>query len=305
MGMSFPDFLIIGAGKSGTTSLYYHLKAHPQVFVPEVKETNFFALAGEKLLNPDEDPDEMNYYPWSVTQWEEYQNLFSKAKAAQVKGEVSPMYLYHPNAVSNIQKYAPNAKLIAILRQPAERLYSRYQHLARDNRKPTENFEDALIPGNIWWKRNDLVQEGFFYNHLSKYYKAFPENQIKVFLYEELRDNPSMVMKSIYQFIGVDENFKPELKTQYNASGEIKNKLLDNFIGRKSGLLSTLKKAFPGGYNSLKQNRMLKKTLNSFRNKNLIKVDLTPESKAKITGLYKEDILKLQDLLKKDLSKWL
>jgi len=305
MHTSFPDFIIIGAGKSGTTSLYYQLKQHPEVFIPEVKETNFFALQGEKLLSVEEDPDEMNYYPWSITEWDAYVKLFSKARSGQIKGEVSPMYLYHPNTIQNIKTYAPSVKIIAILRQPAERLYSRFQHLARDNRKPTENFEDALIEGNIWWQRNDLVQEGFFFKHLSKFYASFDPKQIKVFLYDDLKENPLKVIQSIYNFIGVEDSFQPELKTLYNASGEIKNKTLDKFIGRKSYIFSMVKNTFPGGYKLLKQNRFLKKKVNAARNKNLNKIPLSTESKSKVTALYNEDIEKLQNLIQRDLSSWM
>lgn len=305
MPTSFPDFLVIGAGKSGTTSLYYHLKQHPKVFVPEVKEPNFFALNGETLKNASDDPDEMNYYPWAVTDWEKYRQLFKDAGTEQVKGDVSPMYLYHPDTITNIKKYAPDAKLIAILRQPAERLYSRFQHLARDNRKPSEHLEDALIKGNIWWKRNDLVQEGFFYKHLSRFYEHFPKEQILVFLYDDLKNEPDAVVRKIYKFIGVDDNFQPDLTMRYNKSGEIKNKFLDKLIGRKSVIFKSLKTVFPGGYNSLKKNQALKKTINSFRNKNLAPVPFSKESKSRITDIYREDIKQLETLLERDLSSWL
>lgn len=307
MSKSFPDFLVIGAGKSGTTSLYYHLKQHPEVFVPEVKEPNFFALEGEKIVSgKGDDPDEMNYYPWAITNYNDYKALYKDAKPGQVKGDVSPMYLYHPNSIKNIKKYAPEAKLIAILRQPAERLYSRFQHLSRDNRKPTDNFEDSMIRGNIWWERNDLVQEGFFYQHLSRYYEHFPKEQILVFLYDDLKINPEEVVRKIYNFIGVSPDFLPDLKFQYNISGEVKNKQLDNLIGRKSFLLKTIKGLAPGGYAFLKKNQSLKKVLNKWRNKNLTPVPLKNEVKKKVTNdIYKEDILNLQDLLDRDLNSWL
>src|SRR5690606_26127042 len=170
-----PDFLLIGAGKCGTTSLHYYLQQHPQIFMSAVKEPNFFALEQAQAVNPEEDLQQFFHYPWAVKNLEAYKALFASAESNQLKGEASTMYLYMPEAPQRIKYYVPEVKLIAVFRQPAERLYSRYLHLARENRLPSRDFKDALDKTSIWWQRNDLVKEGFYYKHLSRYFYLFPK----------------------------------------------------------------------------------------------------------------------------------
>jgi len=229
-----PNFMIIGAGKSGTTALYEYLAEHPDVYMSPVKETNFFALEGEKMVDPKDDPEQMFHYPWSVTNWEDYVKLFDGVETEKAIGEVSPMYLYSEEAAFRIKERFPDMKLIVILRNPVDRLYSRFMHLARENRKPTNRFEDALDRETIWWRRNDLVKEGFYHNHLQKYYGLFDKDQIKVILYDDFKSDPLKEVQNIYEFIGVNGWHEPDFNTEYNVSGLIKNPVIDRLIGQKS-----------------------------------------------------------------------
>lgn len=301
-----PDFLIIGAGKSGTTSLYYYLKQHPQVFMSEVKEPNFFALEGKKLLSKEEDKEEVNFFPWAVTQLEDYKNLFKEAKPGLLKGESSTMYLYMDQAPDKIKSYVPGVKMIAIFRQPAERLYSRYLHLARDNRMTGDDFQKVFDKNSIWWKRNDLIQEGFYYRHLSRYYQSFPKENIKIFLYEDLIKKPDETIKAIYTFLGLENNFKPDMSMKFNESGIIKNKFMDGIVGRQSPIKEAIKKMLPGVFAKVKSSYAVKNIVNKLRKANLERPPLDPVMKKRLTEeVYKEDILKFQELIQRDLSHWL
>ncbi len=126
----WPHFLVIGAGKSGTTSLHEYLKQHPQIFMAR-KEPNFFAYEN---LDPStlDDPDDREHYAQSFVSPESYLNLFAEAREGQLRGEVSNTYISKDGAWANIQRRLPEVKLIAILRHPAKRLFSRYTHLLRD-----------------------------------------------------------------------------------------------------------------------------------------------------------------------------
>jgi len=301
-----PNFMVIGAGKSGTTSLYEYLKSHPEVFMSPVKETNFFALEGVKMIDPKNDPAQMFHYPWSITNYDAYCSLFEKAKSEKAIGEVSPMYLYSPKAALAIKEMLPDIKLIVILRQPVERLYSRYLHLARENRLPSADFKDALNRNNIWWKRNDLVQEGMYGKHLNEYFKIFPKKQIKVFLYEQLVTDPRSVVEEIYNFIGVDPTYLPKLDDKHNISGFIKNKSLDHLIGQQSIVKETISKLSPQLMASIKSNKFVHKTIIKWRNKNLERPSLSKSLKFEMTtDIYSGDIIELQNLTGKDLSHWL
>lgn len=302
----FPDFIVIGAGKSGTTSLDHYLAAHPSIYMSPVKEPNFFALEGFEIPSTEEDPEKLFHYPQAITNKDEYLQLFDGAKKSELLGEVSPMYLYAEKAPQRIFDYNPDTKLIAILRQPADRLYSRYLHLARQSDTPTAHFSDALDDSTIWWRRDDLVQEGFFFRGLSRYYELFPKENIKVYLYEDLKKSQEEVVKSMFEFLNVDGSFTPDMSVQFNQSGIIKNKLMDSFVGQKSIFKRAIEKVSPRLYESIKKSNTLQKVVQGARMKNLDRPPIEDEIKRELTQkVYKEDILKLQALIGRDLSAWL
>jgi hypothetical protein len=301
-----PNFIIIGAGKSGTTSLYHYLKSHPEVFMSPVKETNFFALKDEPIVDPKDDPDQMYHYPWSIRNWEDYRALFKPACDAKAIGEVSPMYLYSKKAAEGIKETLPGIKLVVILRNPVDRLYSRFLHLARENRLPSDDIKDALDRDSIWWRRNDLVQEGFYHKHLSVYFENFNPTQIKIFLYDELQNNPVKLVQELFTFIGVDPTFSPDLKTSHNVSGFIKNRTIDQLIGQNSLVKKKLQHVSPIIANSLRKSARIKKVINQLRVRNLDRPSLPKEVKNQLLeNIYKNDLILLQELIQKDLSKWL
>ena len=302
-----PDFLVIGAGKSGTTSLDKYLNQHPQIFIPKKKEPNFFGYENMKEEDFDGDQEEIDHFRNSVTTLDRYLKMFENAKPDQLRGETSNTYMYHEQAPFRIKYYNPDMKLIAVLRQPAGRLYSRFMHLARENRTPTEEFAACLDRDSIWWRRNDLIKEGFYFKNLSKFYELFPHENIRVYLYEDLQDKPLEVMKDIYGFLGVDTSFQPDTSIRYNESGLIKNKFLDKIYGQ-GGILSKAAKAILP--NSVLQrvsgNLLINKRLLEIRRKNLARPGMDPVIRKKLTHeVYGDDIRQLQNLIKRDLSHWL
>lgn len=270
-----PDFLIIGAGKSGTTSLEFYLKQHPAIFLPEIKEPNFFAY--EMYKDEDfEDQSTKEHYRSSVTSYSDYIKLFKNAEVNQIIGEISNIYLYSPHAIERIKYYLPEVKLIAILRQPAERLFSRYTHLLRVDKPPSKSFEDIFDEDSIWWKRPDLIQEGFYGKHLAEYFNNFNPSQIKVFLFEDLRNNPDHLLKEMADFIGADDSFNFQTGTQFNKSGKVKNKWVNKLIGHESIIMSALKKVVPQIYQGIKENTLLKGVVENMRSGNIQQMNLPP-----------------------------
>ncbi|HEX9660552.1 MAG TPA: sulfotransferase [Rhodothermales bacterium] len=140
--MRLPDFLVVGAAKSGTTSLYHLLRQHPDVFMSAVKEPGFFALKNRDLQF--NGPGDMNAIGrCSVNSLETYTALFDEAGSGVAAGEASNIYLYSPEAPPAIKAAIPNVKLIAMLRDPVERAFSAYLMMLRDNRE-TLPFKLAL-----------------------------------------------------------------------------------------------------------------------------------------------------------------
>ncbi len=189
--MTLPNFLIIGAAKSGTTSLYVYLMQHPEIYMSPVKETHFFSFDSEsKMTKGPGDPIHK-----AITDFNEYQALFDGVTDEKAIGEASTSYLYRPEAPGRIHKILPDAKLIAILRNPADRAFSAYMHVVRDERETAKDFAEALSyeenrKAAGWEPIWHFTSVGHYYEHLKRYYDLFHPDQIKVYLHEDLNDHP-------------------------------------------------------------------------------------------------------------------
>ncbi len=305
MQRRFPDFLIIGAGKSGTTSLDNYLKQHPGIFIPEKKEPNFFAY---KTLKREEFADNKifcEHYDNSVTNLEDYLYLFEYATRSQIIGETSNVYLHHPSAAEQIKKYIPDVKIIVLLRDPSERLYSRYLHLARDGRLLGNDIDGFFNRDSIWWKRADLIPEGFYYKNLSKFMSHFRRDQLHVILYDDFISDVEGTFYKLFSFLDVDVSFVPNTAIRYNQSGFIKNKFVNQFISGDGKVLKAINRLFPAFYQYAKQNKYVFSFLNKMKLKNLERPILDSVLKKRITEeIYGEDINALASYLDVNLSKW-
>lgn len=299
--MLIPNFLIIGCAKAGTTSLYYWLKQHPQIYMSPIKETNFFALEGE-ALNFHVGSIGERYLANCVTNLEAYQQLFEGVSQQIAIGEASPIYIYHPRAADNIHHYLPKAKLIVILRNPVERAYSNFLHHLREGVEPIIDFdkvielEEARIDKRWWWGFH-YVNVGFYYKQLKRYFERFDPSQIKIYLYEELEADSTGLVRNIFQFLEVDESFTPDTSTKYNVTGIPRNKLWHQFLTKPNVLRTFLGQLLP-----LKTRKRIGISL---KNQNLVKPRLSSEVRTRLIEIYREDILKLQDSIGRDLTDWL
>ena len=295
-----PNFLIIGAAKSGTSAIYHYLKQHPQIYMSPIKEPYFFAFEGEKLnfQGPGLTINES-----SIKEIESYRNLFQGVSDEVAIGEASTLYLYIPKAPTLIKQYVPNIKLIAILRNPVDRAYSSFMHLIRDQQEPITDFAQALKAEesriqNNWgflWRYQDI---GFYSVQLKRYFEKFDRSQIKVYLYDDFKNDPVSLLQDICSFLNVDENFMPDMSIKRNVSGVPKSRLLQNFLRKKpSPLKGVLKTFIPYSVGDKIRGYLL--------SKNLAKTELQPQVRKQLLQVYREDILKTQDLIGRDLSKWL
>lgn len=285
-----PNFFIIGAPKSGTTSLYAYLKQHPQVFMPAIKEPNFFSQSLAEVRSPE----------WRhIKELSEYEKLFNDVKDEQAIGEGSISYFACPQAPAMIYQYIPKAKLIAILRNPADRAYSAYTFSIQGGSENNRNFAQALkaeeekIPVNRFYKN-----VGFYATHLQRFYQQFPKEQIKIFLYEDLKNNRQQLLKDLYNFLEVDPNFTPKMDQQFNVTRKPKSRLLNNFLSKSNPLRNLLIKITPDKVRNM---------LNLYqRNLAGSKFPPIPEKiKIELLTEYRESILQLQDMINRDLSDWL
>lgn len=182
--MTKPNFLVIGAAKSGTTSLCAKLAQHPEIFVSDPKELNFFSH-DENYLDKG--------WPW-------YERFFENAGDAKAVGEGTPLYTYHavrPQAPARIAKDLPDARLIYMVRHPLERIESHWRQIVH-NGQTEDGFEDALR------SNPEYVDASKYWRQIQQYRKAFPDERILILYFEEFTRDPDAALRTCFEFLGVD-----------------------------------------------------------------------------------------------------
>lgn len=295
-----PNFFIVGAAKSGTTSMYYYLKQHPQVFMPEHrKESRFFSgLSPEQFPGPGR-----RYVEFAVISWEAYRQLFEASQAYLARGEACTTYLYcYDKTIPHIiDRLGPPVKIIIMLRHPVDRAYSNYLQHVRDGTEPL-TFEEALEAertrsGEGWWLGFRYRGQGCYYEPVRAYRKAFGSDRVHVVLFDEFGVDTARGVERVFQFLGVDDTFVPDLSMRYNPSGVPRYQALHRFVTEEHPVKSLFRWAVP--------RRLKVFLLNRYRQTSLDKPPLHPETRARLLAFYKEDTLQLQDLIQRDLSHWL
>jgi hypothetical protein len=224
-------------------------------------------------------------------------------------GEASPMYLYVPGTAERIRGYVPEAKMVAILRNPVDRAYSNYLHMVRDQREPLPTFEEALEAEqqrieDRWYVSWHYKQMGFYHEQLRRYLDIFEREQFRIYLYENFEEDAIGVLQDIFRFLGVDDSFVPDVSQRYNESGVHKSGLLRSlhtYLLKPGPLKSLLKPLVPTRF----RRKAVSRVVSGIRERNLVKPPFPPEVRARLVEDYREDILKLQVLLGRDLSNWL
>lgn len=293
----------MGAPKAGTSALYAYLSQHPQVYMSPVKEPHFFMIENEKVNF--QGPGDQDRFSRSVHQLGDYKNLFAGVTDEIAIGEASTTYLGSEKASRRIKKYIPEAKLIAILRNPVDAAYASFLHLIRDGNESIADFAKALAAEpertqNNWGLMWRYQQKGFYYQQLNPYFELFDRQQIKIFIYEEFERNPELVMKDMFAFVGVDPSFKVDMATKYNVSGMPKSQTLNKLLAQSNPLKESIKLLVPPKMRSKIYSKVRVWNLSNFK-----KPKMSEETRRQLTDSYRDDILKLQSLIQQDLSAWL
>lgn len=296
--MTLPSFLIVGAIKAGTTSLYHYLIQHPNVFLsPDVKESRF--LAG---LSLESNPEIAQYVP-AITVFDEYERLFSKATEHQVVGEVDPWYLYlYDQTIPRIKTFLGDfVRIIICLRNPVGRSYSHYYHVVKQGWE-TRSFEatfECVVAGNkCHWYERSFFEASLYYESVKAYIEAFGSDQVLIFLFDEFCSNPISVFQQICRFIGVDDHFIPNVSERANVGGLPRSKMLHYLLTRKSAALSVIKPLLPLDFRRNIRYKLINQNLRRYP-------PMSDVTRRRLIDFYREDVLKLQSLIERDLSAWL
>ena len=299
-----PNFLIIGAAKSGTTALWHSLRRHPQIYMSSRKHTRFFAYDAE-------DPEfqgpalEAEASPYSIKDVDAYHALFAGVGDETAIGEASHSYLYRPEAPGRIREYASGMKLIAMLRDPAERAFSHYRQMVRDRREHIPDFVRALEAeeGRVrdgWWPDFRYVGMGLYHDQLKRYFDLFEHDQIRVHLYEDFESNPQEVLRDIFRFLNVDTTHLPETAIRYNASGIPRSGIVHALLQKARLAKPAMERLLPE-----EQARRVLRAGSALHNRNLNRAKLSSQTRRTVTERYfADDILKLEGVIQRDLSAW-
>jgi hypothetical protein len=267
-----------------------------------VKETHFFSYK-DSPPNAKGPGDSVNR---AVTDMDTYLSLFDGAGNARAIGEASPTYLYNARAPQLIKEHIPNAKIIAILRQPADRAFSAFMHVVRDKRESIVDFAEALEheEGRIalnWGPIWHYIRVGYYYEQIKRFYELFEPEQIRVYLYDDFSAGPIEILQDIFRFLDVDDSFIPDVSVKANVSG----------IQRSQSLYWIIERLFtrPNPIRTVARQAIGEETrwrfTSSVRNRNIVRQSISPDLRRQLTELFREDILHLQELLNRDLSGWL
>lgn len=289
-----PDFFVIGAYRSGTTSLYRYLRQHPQIFLPLEKEPNFYAVDG----NPDASPVLQSR---AITTRVGYDKLYRAAEPGQSRGDISPEYLRNPAAAARIHRDHPDTKLVAILRNPVERAWSDFLLHRRDGNEPYDTLGDALAEQVERQAGDDhraghYVDSGMYHEQLQRYLELFDAKQLLVVLYDDLVADRHAMLVRVFGHIGVDAAFRTIDEAAINASGVPKNKLVALALRSRAKLRPYVSRAV------LEKARPL---WDKVLSRNLTKPTLSATDRRLLVDLYRDDVAALGTLLNRDLSHWL
>ncbi|MEO0769324.1 MAG: sulfotransferase domain-containing protein, partial [Cyanobacteria bacterium J06649_4] len=241
----------------------------------------------------------------------QYKKLFLNAAERTAVGEASPLYLASPGAPQRIQALLPSAKIIIMLRNPVDRAYSHYVQNTRGGNHQLPSFPELLNAENdvsqsltafAQQKRDFYVGLSQYADAIAAYQATFPSENIRIYLFEDFKQNSEKIVKDIFQFLGVDENINIDTQKRYNASGTSKFQFIDTLLLSGNPLKTLLRSTLPPALkNKLSAIQNSARDLNSKPSPKL-----STQTRQQLTDRYfQADIQRLETLINRDLSCWL
>lgn len=306
----WPNFFIAGVPKSGTTALYHSVRQHPEVYMSRIKEPTYFGAAdllsgrlGDSIAPHLETnrktlelylDGRLDRLPNSALVLDEdhYLRLFEGVRDQSAIGEASVSYFWLPKAAGAIRARVPDAKLVFLLRDPAERAFS--QHLAAGYYDPQMSFRERFLAGpeTKWWIWKQVGQYG---THLQRFFDLFPREQILIQLHDDYRADPLRILQNVFAFLGVDPAFQPDVSPRYNEPA------LPRFATLHALRRALLGRTFISRYLP----PWLRGPLRRLYLRPRAGVRMEPADRQMVIDHFRQEVLHASRLIGRDLSHWL
>ncbi|MEQ8466144.1 sulfotransferase domain-containing protein [Coleofasciculus sp. E1-EBD-02] len=283
--MRYPTFIVVGAHKAATTSIHNYLKQHPAIYLISNKGSD--RLSRKPYINSLEDAGE-------------YLAQFEGATTQKALGEVSSVYLHGDGMAARIQNLFPHVKIIAVLRNPAERAYSHILWARGEYFTPQQikDFDSVVL--SKFFEKETFRKPGLYYQNLKKYFDLFDRAKIQILLYDDIVHKKQVFFKDLLTFIGVDSNFEFDFKQRYHK-GNLKidnsSRKLLQIVNSRNNIKNFFKPIF----------KPLLPQIKTFLEKSQEKPlpPLSERIRTEILDFYHDDIIQLQELTGLNCSHWL
>ena len=298
-----PNFFIVGAAKSGTTSLASYLDQHPDVFVCKPKEPNYFSLppnATPTCIGPA--PADMLFdllLKYSVTGWESYQRLFADIGRAKAVGDASVRYLYTENSAERIANHYPEARIIVLLRHPVDRMYSHYHmnvhlHIEPAGFKEALDAEDQRV-GEGWGWDWHYRRVSMYADQLDRYFQHFERNQILVLDYNDFKEKPQEVASVVFAHLGVNTDFISDTSKKLFVGKSPKSRLIRSLVRDDNLLKRTAQAVIPTHTRRLVADWLERKNSSTIP-------PINPRLYSRLTRWFDDQKERLEDMLRRKLQ---
>lgn len=301
-----PDFMIVGAPRCGTTSLYRYLRSHPAVFMPDEKEPMYFAGLGPGLHAFSVDGVEDTF--WIPETLQDYERLFQKARPHQIIGEASTWYLsQYERVIPHIRRvygeYSDALKIMIMLRHPVDRMWSHWL-LKRTTGREALPFETVIDQKTAQQRISNGFVPSYDYRVFSTYAdavkawkEAFP--QTRVWIFEEFFSDVASHMTQVMDYLDLNVQQGRKWGKVVNASGEPRNRIsagMLHLMMKKTRIKDALKQVLPMRYRRRLKRDMIRLLVE--------KRAMDPALHLKLQDIFQEDIAQLEQVLGRGLQSW-
>lgn len=295
--MRLPDFFIVGAPKCGTTAMNFYLKQHPDIFMSE-KEIHFFG-------------EDLRFAVPRVTR-QQYLSAFSAATEVKRAGEAAVWYLYSRQAAHEIKEFSPSARIIIMLRNPVDVMYSLYRQRLYNGNEDIEDFEAALDAeesrelGERMPRRPSNLMGCFyrasvkFTSQVRRYFDRFDRQNVHVIIFDDFQKDAALVYRQCCDFLDVDNRFRPSFPI-INARQRARSEFIRDLLHDPPRSFHWLARAL-----MLRRNRQggYKGWLKRLNTTHAKIPPMKPELRRALKEEFRPEVEQLSELLGRDLTTW-